>query len=256
MMSVAQVRDPGSAAEALRISAVSKSFGAAKVLTGVDLVVGAGELVGLIGPNGSGKTTLFGIISGQVRPSAGSVGLFGRDVTDASAASRARAGIGRCFQIPQAFGTMTLYENLLVAARFGAGLGAGQARRLALEILTRTGFAGREDVAAETLPLLDRKRLELARALATDPKLLLLDEIAGGLTDEEAFALADMVADIRRSGVTVIWVEHLMHVLIRAVDRLVVLGEGRLVADGPPSETIADAAVRRLYLGLDGAADA
>ena len=242
--------------EALTVRGIAKSFGDVRVLESVDLAVHQSEIVGVIGPNGSGKTTLFGIIAGQLRPDTGQISLLGNEVTRFSPAARAAAGIGRCFQIPQAFVSMTVFENLLTAASFAAGLAPIEAEARALEVIERTGFAGREMVMAGALPLLDRKRLELARALATMPKVLLLDEIASGLTDDEAFGLADTVTAMRDEGITLIWVEHLMHVLVKAVDRLVVLNDGRFIADGPPATVIAEPAVRKVYLGLEGAANA
>jgi branched-chain amino acid transport system ATP-binding protein len=235
----------------LSIDAVEKSYGGPKVLVGISLQVQPGELVGVIGPNGSGKTTLFGIVSGQLRPDVGSVWLGGIEVTSLSASARARQGVGRTFQVPQSFQDMSVYENVLVGATFAAGLPRSEAARLAHEVLERTGFAGRGYLRAGDLPLLDRKRLELARALATRPKLLLLDEIAGGLTDSEAEAIAQTVLSIHAEGLAVLWIEHLVHVLTHTVDRLVVLGEGRVIADGPPRQTIADPAVRQIYLGLE-----
>lgn len=234
----------------LRVAGIAKSFGAVSVLSEVSFSIRSGELVGIIGPNGSGKTTLFGVIAGHLRPNAGSVSLLGRDVTRDGPASRARAGVGRCFQVPQAFGSMSVFENLLTAAIFAGGATPAEAEDEVAAIMALTGFVGREMMLAEALPLLDRKRLELARALATRPALLLLDEIAGGLTDDEAFELADLVIDLVARGITVIWVEHLMHVLVRAADRIIVLGEGRIIADGEPNQTLADAAVRKLYMGI------
>ena len=240
----------------LAVAQVAKSYGAAPVLTDVSFEVGAGELVGVIGPNGSGKTTLFGIISGQFKPNAGSVALAGVDVTGLPAAERARRGIGRTFQVPQSFANMTVFENLAVAARFAAGLGAGDASDLVMDVLERTGFSGREQTLAGALPLLDRKRLELARALATRPRLLLLDEIAGGLTDDEASAIAEMVRGLPALGMAVVWIEHLVHVLTRTVSRILVLGQGRIIADGEPHATMAIPAVRQIYLGMEPDQDA
>ena len=235
----------------LTVAQVAKSFGAAMVLTDVSFQVDPGELVGVIGPNGSGKTTLFGIVSGQLRPNAGSVTLAGEDVTGLPAAERARRGIGRTFQVPQSFANMTVFENLLVPARFAAGLASADASELAMEVLEWTGFVGRERTLAGALPLLDRKRLELARALATRPRLLLLDEIAGGLTDDEAAAIAEMVQGLPALGMAVVWIEHLVHVLTRTVSRILVLGNGRIIADGEPHATMAIPSVRQIYLGME-----
>lgn len=240
----------------LQISGLTKGFGKVPVLKGINLSITKGEIVGVIGPNGSGKSTLFGLIAGQLQPDSGEIHFLGRDLTGTSPAQRAVLGIGRCFQIPQAFGSLSVFENLLVAASFAGGLNSIKAEDRALSVLARTGFKGQETVLAESLPLLDRKRLELARALATGPDLLLLDEIAGGLTDDEAYALSDLILLLRDEGLTIIWIEHMMHVLTKAVDRIVVLGEGSILADGSPLETLSDPVVREIYMGLEEVEDA
>lgn len=241
----------------LAVSMISKSYGQGPtVLSDVSFEVDRREIVGVIGPNGSGKTTLFGIIAGQLSPNSGTVTLDGRNVTGVGAAQRARAGVARTFQVPQSFGQMSVFENLLVAARFAGGLSKDEAAHRSLEILQRTGLIGQADQPAQNLPLLDRKRLELARALAAKPRILLLDEIAGGLTDKEAFEIAALVRDVNSSGIAVIWIEHLVHVLTRSVDRLIVLGEGRIIADGLPADTMQVPAVRRIYLGMEPGDDA
>ena len=241
----------GEPVAALAVSGIAKSYGGPLVLSDVNLSVCPDELLGVIGPNGSGKTTLFGIIAGQLKPNAGTVRLAGEDVTRLSAAQRARKGVGRTFQVPQSFGDMTVFENVLVGASFAGGLAGADADDFAMDIVERMGFRGRDQILAGTLPLLDRKRLEVARALATRPELLLLDEIAGGLTDDEAHEIAGAVSNLRGTGMAVIWIEHLVHILTGAVDRIVVLGEGRIIADGEPHATMAVPAVRQLYLGLE-----
>ncbi|CAN7548159.1 ABC transporter ATP-binding protein [Rhizobium leguminosarum] len=235
----------------LAVDNIVKSYGGPIVLDGVSLSVAAGEVLGIIGPNGSGKTTLFGVISGVHPPSKGTVWMDGVDITTMSAPARSIAGIGRTFQVPQSFGDMSIYENLLVAARFGGGLGAQEADILVLDLIDRCGFAGRSDTLAGALPLLDRKRLELARALATRPSVVLLDEIAGGLTDDEASSVAELVKELARRGLAVIWIEHLVHILTHAADRIAVLGDGRIVASGEPHATMALPAVRKIYLGME-----
>ena len=219
------------------------------VIRGLDLAVHEGEFVGVIGPNGAGKTTAFGLIAGGLRCDAGTVRLDGRDVTGLDAAARCRRGIGRTFQIPQPFGGMTVFENALVASTYGAGLRGMAAGDRACEVLDRCGLTQRGDRPAATLSLLERKRLELARALATNPRLLLLDEVGGGLTDAEVTQLLALVASIHESGVTVLWIEHIVHALISVVRRLVVLTEGTLLADGNPHDVIASPIVRQSYLG-------
>ena len=208
-----------------------------------------GELVGILGPNGAGKTTLFNLITGTVQPNAGRVSFDGREVTAMDASRRCHLGIARSFQVPHPFVGMTVYENILVGATFGRSRQAPEAR--ALEVMEMTGMASRANALAGSLTLLDRKRLELARALAADPQLLLLDEIAGGLTDSECGALLQMIRDVHATGVTIIWIEHVVHALLEVAQRLVVLDFGRLVTDGPPAEVMASPEVRAIYMGED-----
>lgn len=241
----------------LFVDNVTKSYGGGlPVLKDLTLEVRPGELLGVIGPNGSGKTTLFGVIAGQLTPNSGRVLVKGRDITRLPASDRARNGIGRTFQVPQSFSNMSVFENLLVGARYAGELSPDAAAATVQSILARTGFEGRSHLRAGDLPLLDRKRLELARALATNPSLLLLDEIAGGLTDNEASEIAELVKEVNRQGIAVIWIEHLVHILTSAVSRIVVLSEGRIIADGEPHATMAKPAVRKTYLGMEPDRDA
>jgi branched-chain amino acid transport system ATP-binding protein len=233
----------------LEIKEVRKSYGATPVIRGLNLSVKSGEFVGVIGPNGAGKTTAFGLIAGHLRCDSGSVWFNGSNVTALDASARCKAGIGRTFQIPQPFGGMTVYENALVASSFGAGLNQGHAQELAYQTVMRCGLGDVADAQAASLGLLQRKRLELARALATSPQLLLLDEVGGGLTDGEVHQLLELVADIHRDGVTVLWIEHLVHALVSVVQRLVVLTDGVVLADGLPQTVIASHLVRETYLG-------
>lgn len=237
-------------ADLLRLDQVSKAFGALLVTRDVSLTVQAGDAVGIIGPNGAGKTTLFSLVAGTQRTSAGRIWFDGKDVTRWSAARRCKAGIARSFQVPQPFIGLSTFENVLVAALFGGARAFREAERRALEVLQRTGLAAKATVQAARLTLLDRKRLELARALATEPHLLLLDEIAGGLTEAECGELVDLVRTINRAGVTIIWIEHVVHALLAVVGRLIVLDTGALLADGAPRETLANPDVLRLYVGL------
>lgn len=238
-------------APVLSVEGVAKSYGGPNVLEDVSLAVLPGEILGIIGPNGSGKTTLFGVISGVHAPSAGRVLLAGSPVTGLGAADRARAGIGRTFQVPQTFSDMSVFENLLVAAEFGAGLHGAEAEALAHEVLAQCDFAHRTSAIAGGLSLLDRKRLELARALATRPRVLLLDEIAGGLTDPEAEGVVRTVEALAAGGVAILWIEHLVHVLSHAADRIAVLGEGRIIACGEPHQTMQLPSVRQIYFGME-----
>jgi branched-chain amino acid transport system ATP-binding protein len=235
----------------LALHDVSKSYGALKVTDGISLAVAEGETLGILGPNGAGKTTLFNLVSGDVRVDAGRVEYAGRDVTALPPHQRCRAGIGRSYQVPQPFGAMTVFENLVTAACFGGRQPEREAWRTAHEVLQETGLAAHANKPAGGLTLLNRKRLELARALATRPKLLLLDEIAGGLTEHEA---AELVAELRRikaRGITMVWIEHVVHALLSIADRLFVIDFGRKLAEGAPQAVMQDEAVRRVYMGVE-----
>jgi branched-chain amino acid transport system ATP-binding protein len=234
----------------LSLQKISKRFGAVVVADGLDLALADGEALGIIGPNGAGKSTLFGIASGTVTPDSGRVTLAGTDITGLSPERRCRLGLARSFQIPQPFHGMTVFENLVVAAAFGTGRGERSVYGRCVEVMEQCGLADKANRTAGSLTLLDRKRLELARALATDPRVLLLDEVAGGLTERECRALIALVSATRGSGVSIIWVEHIVHALIAVVDRLVVLHGGRFIAQGEPQEIIRSAAVREVYMGI------
>jgi branched-chain amino acid transport system ATP-binding protein len=239
----------------LELRDATKRYGNMVVIPKLSFSVADGEFIGVIGPNGAGKSTMFGLISGSTRCDSGSVLLDGMDVTTLDAAQRCRAGIGRTFQIPQPFEGMTAYENALVAATFGnSGNGNGKgsaAQALAVDAIERCGLAPVANKLAGTLTLLQRKRLELARAIATQPRLLLLDEVAGGLTDGEMQQLLQLIVAIHQSGVTVLWIEHLVHALVSAADRLVVLASGTVICDGDPRSVMDDQTVRDTYLGSD-----
>lgn len=229
---------------------VRKEFGAVAALDGVDLEIGSGDAIGIVGPNGAGKTTLLNVLAGTIRPSGGSVVFDGVDVTRTRPDVRARMGIGRAHQIPRPFGAMTVFENCFVGASTGAGLRRRAAYERCLEVLELSGLMDVADRRADTLGLLQRKRLELARALATNPDVLLLDEIGAGLTDAEA---ADLVKLINRlhseDGIAVVWIEHIVHILVQVVSRLVCMVEGRVLADGEPSSVMRDERVISAYLG-------
>ncbi len=235
----------------LSLHAVSKSFGALKVSDAVSFDLEAGEALGIIGPNGAGKSTLFNLITGNITPDAGRVILDGRDVTRAAPMDRVRAGIGRSFQIPQPFGGLSVYENLLVAARFGGEVGSTEAPRFCMDILSRTGLAPVAEKTASGLPLLQRKRLELARAMATKPRVILLDEIAGGLTDAECVELVATIRSIHAEGTAIIWIEHVLHALNSVVERLMVLNFGRMLMIGAPDQVMASPEVKEIYLGIE-----
>jgi branched-chain amino acid transport system ATP-binding protein len=233
----------------LQIEDVRQQFGALTVLNGVTVAVPPGQALGVVGPNGAGKTTLLDIVAGGRRPTGGQVRLAGRDVTTSSAAYRTRLGLGRTYQVPRPFASMTVFENALVAAARGAGLRRQAAYQAAYGALRRAGLAGQADVAAHRLTLLERKRLELARALATQPSVLLLDEIAGGLTEPETDALIGTIREVHAAGTTIVWVEHIMRALTQVVQRVVCLADGRLLFDGTPQDMLRDQYVQRAYLG-------
>jgi branched-chain amino acid transport system ATP-binding protein len=236
---------------ALTLTHVSKSYGALTVTSDVSLVVNEGEALGIIGPNGAGKSTLFNLINGTVMADAGSIALFGRDVTKVPAMERVRMGVGRSFQIPQPFDKLSVFENLLVAASFGQDKNEHTVEADCVRILGETNLMHRANILAGALPLLDRKRLELARAMATGPRILLLDEIAGGLTDGECKSLIATIKAIHATGITIVWIEHVLHALTSVVERLVVLDFGKLVADGKPDDVMGLQSVKEIYLGMD-----
>ena len=235
----------------LSLEGLSKSFGALKVIDDVSLDLAEGEAVGVLGPNGAGKSTLFNLVTGDLRADAGRVWLAGENVTALPASARCLRGIGRSYQVPRPFSGMTVLENVLVGASFGGRLDPRAAVDHALAVLERTGLSRRANQLAGTLTLLDRKRLELARALSTRPRLLLLDEIAGGLTDHEAHALVETVRSIRAEGASIVWIEHVVRALVAVVERLVVLDFGTIVKVGPTEPVLASREVKEIYLGIE-----
>jgi len=234
----------------LKIAGLRKTFGSLVAMEDIDLTVAPGEALGIIGPNGAGKTTLFNLIAGGLTPDAGEIRLNGRDITFARPHQRCIAGIGRAYQIPRPFEGLTVFENLLVAAVHGGRLTERDAVGPCAEILERLHLIARANTLAGALTLLERKRLELARALATNPHLLLLDEIAGGLTEGECLELVETIRAVHATGMTIIWIEHIVHALLAVVGRLSVLNFGRKVAEGDPQQVMASAEVRQFYTGL------
>lgn len=235
----------------LELTDLTKRYGALMVTDAVSLSLGAGEALGIIGPNGAGKTTLFNLIAGTVRPNAGRVIFNERDITNLPARDRCRLGIGRSFQVPHPFAGMTTYENVLIGAAYGRGASERDSEARVIEVLESTGLLPKANVLAGSLTLLDRKRLEMARALATDPKLLLLDEIAGGLTEPECNELVEAIRVVRARGVTIVWIEHVVHALLAVVDRIAVIDFGRKIAEGEPNAVMASPAVAEIYMGLE-----
>jgi branched-chain amino acid transport system ATP-binding protein len=233
----------------MRADGLAKRFGRVTTANSVSFQVGAGEVLGVVGPNGAGKSTLLDMVNGGQRPDGGTIFFDGHDVTMLDTAARGKRGIARTHQIPRPFGGLTVFENVLVGASF-----AGQTRRhdaydKAHEAIATAGLVHVENVAAGSLRLLDRKRLELARALATSPRLLLLDEIAGGLTDRELPELIDVIRRLREAGMAIIWIEHIVHALLQVVDRLMCLAMGDVVATGDPLAVMRSPEVTEVYLG-------
>jgi branched-chain amino acid transport system ATP-binding protein len=235
----------------LSVTGLKKSFGAIVVADATSFDVAKGEAVGILGPNGAGKTSLFNLITGTLRADAGRIGFEGRDITTQTAAARCKMGIARSFQIPQPFGGMTVFENALVGATQGAGLKGREAEDLALSVLEETELLSKANVRAGTLTLLERKRLELTRALSAKPKLLLLDEIAGGLTEAECQSLIGTIRAIHERGTTIIWIEHVIHALLAVVERIIVIDFGKKIAEGNPKTIMESPEVKEIYLGVD-----
>jgi len=228
---------------------IRKRFGALVVLHEVSLDLGADVAVGIVGPNGAGKTTLLNVLAGAQQPAAGTVRFGGADVTALGAAQRCHLGIARAHQVPRPFGGMTVFENVFVAASAGGRYKGGRAYRRCIDALELCDMLPVANRRGETLGLLDRKRLELARALVTDPVVLLLDEIGAGLTDAEASELVETIRELRSQGIAIVWIEHIVHILVQVVQRLVCMDAGRVIADGEPAVVMADAAVIDAYLG-------
>jgi branched-chain amino acid transport system ATP-binding protein len=228
---------------------IAKRFGAFVAVDNVDFMLKEGEAVGIVGPNGAGKTTLLNLLAGAYHPSAGTVVFSGLNITGLAAADRCRLGIARSHQVPKPFGGMNVFENVFVAAAAGGGRRGERAYQSCIEALELCGMMQLANRQAETLALLDRKRLELARALTTGPKVLLLDEIGGGLTDAEASELVDIIQQLHGRGIAIVWIEHIVHILVQVVSRLICMDAGRIIADGTPDHVMANAAVIDAYLG-------
>ena len=233
----------------LHAQRVVKRFGANTVLPGVDFKLHAGEAVGVVGPNGAGKTTLMAALAGSLSIEAGTIHLKGQDITRLDAAERCRLGIARSHQVPRPFTGMSVFENVLTAAMFGGDFSRQEAYDRSVEAIELCGMSAVANRRAEALGLLDRKRLELTRALATAPSLLLLDEIGGGLTDGEAAELVVTIKTLHQRGITIIWIEHIVHVLVQVVGRLVCMDAGQIIADDRPDAVLSNATVVSAYLG-------
>jgi branched-chain amino acid transport system ATP-binding protein len=240
----------------VEVANAAKWFGSLVVIDDLSFQLEKGEALGVVGPNGAGKTTLLNLVAGDLRPNRGRIHLSGRDVTRLAAHARCRLGIGRTAQVPRPFTGLTVFENVLVGATFGVGRGDGAAGgggrdELAVEALARTGLLPKANLVAGALTLLERKRLELARALATRPTILLLDEIAGGLTEAEVLELVATIRELRGDGLSIIWIEHIVHALLSVVDRILAMDYGRKLIEGDPHEVMASREIREVYLGTD-----
>ncbi len=235
----------------LRLDQLAKSFGAVRVADDLTYELAKGEALGVIGPNGAGKTSMFNLITGTLSPDRGQVHFDGQDVTGFSAARRCRAGVARSFQVPQPFAGMTVFENAMIAATQAASLSGVEAENHCLAVLDQTELLPKANILAGSLTLLERKRLELTRALCAKPKLLLLDEIAGGLTEAECTSLVQTIKDIHAAGVSIVWIEHVVHALLAVVDRLIVIDFGRMIADGEPDAIMQSPEVQEIYLGIE-----
>lgn len=235
----------------LKLDSICKAFGAVKVADDLSYEVQQGEALGVIGPNGAGKTSMFNLITGTLSPNSGTVLFDNENVTNWNAARRSNAGVARSFQVPQPFSGMTVFENAMIAATQSAGLTGSEAEQFCIDVLDQTELLPKANQLAGSLTLLERKRLELTRALCTQPKLLLLDEIAGGLTEAECKSLVQTIKDIHGRGVTIIWIEHVVHALLEVVDRLIVIDFGRKIAEGEPHAIMDSPEVKEIYLGIE-----
>jgi branched-chain amino acid transport system ATP-binding protein len=235
----------------LRIEGVTKRFGGFTALDSVSVDIPEGQRFGLIGPNGSGKTTLINCISGAFRPEEGRVVLRGEDITALPAFKRTRKGIARSFQIPRPFRSMTVIENLLVALDFAGQTpgSAAQQRDHVMSILQRMGLSAKANAIAGSLSQVELRKMELSRALAAGPKLLVSDEAMAGLSSSEVDEVLDLLLSLGRDGITIIMIEHIMHAVMRFSERVMCLEAGKIIALGAPAEVMANPRVQEAYLG-------
>ncbi len=233
----------------LSVAGVTKSFGGLVAIRDLSFDIQTGEAVGLMGPNGAGKTTLLNVIAGEYKPDSGAIKFNGNDITALSPHKICHLGIARTYQIPQPFVNLTAVQNMVVAARFGRGMEKAAAEREANEILDIVGLSEKKDTLAKDLATVTLKLLELARALTSKPALVLLDEVAAGLTEAEIPQLLNTLKRVRAMGITFLLIEHVINVMMEAVDRIVVMDEGAKIAEGTPSEIMADKKVIEAYFG-------
>jgi len=235
----------------LVVDHLQKNFGHLAAVSQLSFEVKEGEILGIMGPNGAGKTTVFNLLTGVFKPDGGTITFLGKDITDESPARRCHLGMGRTYQIPHPFDKLTVYENLLVGAMHGGGLSERHARNQIHDILELVDMVSMKDTLAGGLSLLNRKKLELGRALATQPSLILLDEVAGGLTEKEGEQILETVNKTWSRGVTIVWIEHILMMMSEGVHRLLCIAEGGFLQCGDPKEVMCSPEVLECYLGVE-----
>jgi branched-chain amino acid transport system ATP-binding protein len=235
----------------LAVDSLGISFGNNEVLKSVSFALKKNEVLGVIGPNGAGKTVLLNILTGILKPTKGTMTLEGNDISGTDIASRCRAGIGRTFQVPRPFEQMTVFENIILGGVYGDGLSERDAKVRAKEVGQTIGLEDKMEWFAGKLGLLDRKRLEIGRALATNPKILLLDEVGGGLTESEVESIIALVKLVQSQGISVIWIEHIIKTMLEGTNRVLLLADGKNIICGDPQEVMDSKEVARVYLGGD-----
>lgn len=235
----------------LKVENIHVGYGRTKIIPGLSFEVQEGQVLGVIGPNGAGKTTLMNALIGLIIPTEGKIIFDGQDITKIPPDKRCHLGFGRTYQVPRPFEDMTVYENVLVGSSFGDGKSETAARKRCIEALHITNLYEKKDIVAGQLALLDRKRLEIARALGTNPKILLLDEVAAGLTDSEVHDVMDLVEELKKTGITIIWIEHVIKTMVESTDKLLCMAAGCLLKYGDPLATMNCQEVQDVYLGVD-----